>query len=155
MSGDYLFGPMPKKISKETERKIREEFSKFPFPSYLGVKVESLEYGSARLKLPFRPELTQGQNYVHGGAITSLCDSCVALALATMIDKGEYMLTIELKTNYTAPADKDIFAHASIIHKGNHTAVGEVDVTKSDGTLVAKSIVTYFLYNNEPAKSNQ
>jgi len=136
---------MPEAISKEKERKIREEFSKFPFPAHLGVVLESLEYGAARMKLPFRQQLTQGQDYIHGGAITSLCDSCVALALATMIDRGEYMLTIELKTNYTAPADGDIFARAHIIHKGNHTAVGEVDVTKSDGTLVAKSIVTYFL----------
>lgn len=136
---------MPEAISKEKERKIREEFSKFPFPAHLGVVLENLEYGAARMKLPFRPQLTQGQEYVHGGAITSLCDSCVALALATMIERGEYMLTIELKTNYTAPADGDIFAHARIIHKGNHTAVGEVDVTKSDGTLVAKSLVTYFL----------
>jgi uncharacterized protein (TIGR00369 family) len=130
MSVDYLFGPMPKSIPKEKDRKIREEFSKFPFPAYLGVKIEDLGYGSARLKLPFRPQLTQGQDYVHGGAITSLCDSSVALALATMIDKGEYMLTIELKTNYTAP-------------------------TKSNGTLVAKSIVTYFLYNDKPPKSNR
>ena len=139
---------MPEEFSKEKEKKIREEFSKFPFPAHLGVVLEILEYGAARMKLPFRPQLTQGQDYIHGGAITSLCDSCVALALATMIERGEYMLTIELKTNYTAPADGDIFARARIIHRGNHTAVGEVDVTKSDGTLVAKSIVTYFLYKD-------
>lgn len=144
---------MPESIPKEKERKIREEFSKFPFPAYLGVTIERLELGAASLKLPFRPQLTQGQNYIHGGAITSLCDSCVALALATMMDKGEYMLTIELKTNYTAPADGDIFAHARVIHKGNYTAVGEVDVTKSDGTLAAKSIVTYFLYDDKAANT--
>ncbi len=136
---------MTDKISAEKEKRIREEFGKFPFPALLGVEVENLEYGSACIKLPFRSQLTQGQDYVHGGAITSICDSAVALALATMIDRGEYMLTIELKTNYTAPADDDVFAEARIIHKGNHTAVGEVDVSKSDGTLVAKSIVTYFL----------
>ncbi|UCE65420.1 MAG: PaaI family thioesterase [Candidatus Zixiibacteriota bacterium] len=127
------------------EKRIREEFKKFPFPGLLGVEVDRLEHGFARLRLPFHFRLTQGQNYIHGGVITSICDSAVALALATMIDKGEYMLTIELKTKYTAPADDDIFAEAHIIHKGNHTAVGEVDVLKSDGTLVAKSVVTYFL----------
>jgi len=140
---------VPKKLPEEKEKRIREEFKKFPFPVLLGVEVERLEYGSACLKLPFRSQLTQGQNYIHGGAITSICDSAVALALATLIDKGEYMLTIELKTNYTAPADDDIFAEARIIHKGNHTAVGEVDVSKPDGTLVAKSVVTYFLNNKE------
>jgi len=155
MPVNYIFAFMPKKIPQEKVKKIKAEFSKFPFPSLLGVEIEHLEYGSARLKLPFRSQLTQGQNYIHGGAITSICDSAVALALATMIDKGEYMLTIELKTNYTAPADDDVFAEARIIHKGNHTAVGEVDVLKSDGTLVAKSVVTYFLNNEEQAKSNK
>ena len=136
---------MPKKLSEQKERKIREEFGNFPFPAYLGLEIDRLEYGKTRLKLPFDQRLTQGQNFIHGGAIASLCDSSVAFALATMIDRGEYMLTIEFKINFTAPADSDLYADAEIIHKGNHTAVGEVDVIKSDGTLVAKSVVTYFL----------
>jgi uncharacterized protein (TIGR00369 family) len=140
---------MPEKLSQEKEKKIREEFPNFPFPRFLGMKLEYLGHGAAQIRLPFRTELTQGQEFIHGGAIASLCDSSVAFALATMIEKGEYMLTVEFKINFTAPADDDILADARIIHKGNHTAVGEVDVTKSDGTLVAKSIVTYFLNNKE------
>ena len=139
---------MPGKLTVQKEKQLREEFGRFPFPAFLGLQIDNLEYGSARLRLPFDQRLTQGQDYIHGGAIASLCDSSVAFALATMIEKGEYMLTIEFKINFTAPADNDVFADARIIHKGNHTAVGDVEVTKSDGTLVAKSIVTYFLYKD-------
>jgi uncharacterized protein (TIGR00369 family) len=136
---------MSEKLSRENEQKIRSAFVKFPFPQHLGFEITKLDYGYACMKLPYKHEITQGQNYIHGGAIASLGDSAVAFALATMIDGGENMLTIEFKINFTAPADDDIFAHAKIIHKGSKTAVGEADIKKSDGTLVAKSIVTYYL----------
>jgi uncharacterized protein (TIGR00369 family) len=140
---------MPENLSRQRELEIRERFNRFPFPTYLGISIDGLEYGLARLRLPFRREITQGKDYIHGGAITALCDSAVAFALATMIGEGENMLTIELKINFTAPADTDIIAEAKIIHKGDYTAVGEVEVTDENGKLVAKSLVTYFLKNKE------
>jgi len=143
-----IFAVMSGKLSREKEQKIRSGYIKFPFPQYLGFELTKLEHGYACIKLPYKKELTQGQNYIHGGAIATLGDSAVAFALATIIDGGENMLTIEFKINYIAPADDDIFAHARIIHKGSKTAVGEADIKKSDGTLVAKSIVTYYLPDN-------
>ena len=140
---------MPKKLTHEREQAIREGFIKFPFPAFLGITLEELEYGSARMRLPFRRELTQGRDYIHGGAVTALCDSAVAFALATMIEEGENMLTIELKINFTAPADSDIIADAKIAHKGDYTAVGDVAVTDNQGKLIAKSLVTYFLRANK------
>jgi acyl-CoA thioesterase len=136
---------MSGRLSSKRKQQILSEFPRFPFPNHLGLEIEELRYGYARLKQPFKTELTQGHDYLHGGVITALCDSAVAFALATIINKGEDMLTIELKVNFTAPADDDVFADAKIIHKGKNTAVGEADVYKKDGTLVAKGIVTYFL----------
>ena len=141
----FIFALMSEKLSREKEEKIRSGFVKFPFPNHLGFEIDKLKYGYACIKLPFRDEITQGQGYIHGGAIATLADSAVAFALATMIDGGENMLTIEFKINFTAPADAVIFAHAKIIHKGSKTAVGEADIKKSDGTLVAKSVFTYYL----------
>ena len=98
-----------------------------------------------RLTVKHRDDLTQGAGYLHGGVISALCDSSVAFALATMIDGGEDMLTIELKVNFIAPADDNIFADARIIHKGRKTAVGEVEVRMADNTFIAKALVTYYL----------
>jgi len=140
---------MPEKLSPEREARIRAEFPQFPLPSYLGITIDTLEYGFARFKIKHRTELTQGMGIIHGGVTAALCDSAVAFALATMIDGGEKMLTIEMKINYTAPADSDLIAEARIIHKGKKTALGEVDVKKTDGTLAAKALVTYHLYKEE------
>ena len=136
---------MSGKLSAQKEAKIRAEFPKFPFPALVGFKIDKLEYGPARLTVKHRDDLTQGAGYLHGGIISALCDSSVAFALATMIDGGQDMLTIELKVNFIAPADDDIFADAKIIHKGRKTAVGEVEVRKADSTLIAKALVTYYL----------
>ncbi|MEE8417261.1 MAG: PaaI family thioesterase [candidate division Zixibacteria bacterium] len=139
---------MSGKLSPQKEARIRAEFPKFPFPALTGFKIDKLEYGMARLTVKHRDDLTQGAGYLHGGVISALCDSGVAFALATMIDGGEDMLTVELKVNFIAPADDDIFADAKIIHKGRKTAVGEVEVRKADSTLIAKALVTYYLNKN-------
>ena len=136
MSGD---------LSPQKEAKIRAEFPKFPFPALAGFRIDKLEYGASRLTVRHRDDLTQGAGYLHGGVISALCDSSVAFALATMIDGGQDMLTIELKVNFIAPADNDIIADARIIHKGRKIAVGEVQVRMVDNTLIAKALVTYYL----------
>jgi uncharacterized protein (TIGR00369 family) len=120
---------MPEKLDKNREARIRERFPQYQFPALLGMKIDSLEPGLAVLTLKCRPELTQGMGFLHGGVITSLCDTCVGVALFTMVEEDEKILTVELKVNFLAPADGDIRAHAKIIHKGRCTAVGEVDVT--------------------------
>ncbi len=106
----HILAHMPGKLSAQKEARIRAEFPKFPFPALTGFKIDKLEYGTARLTVKHRDDLTQGSGYLHGGVISALCDSGVAFALATMIDGGEDMLTVELKINFIAPADDDIFA---------------------------------------------
>jgi uncharacterized protein (TIGR00369 family) len=139
---------MPEKLDSLREAKIRERFPAYPFPSLLGIEIGDLESGQASLILKNRPELTQGIGFIHGGVITTLCDSSVAAALFTLIADDDKILTIELKVNFLAPAAGDIRALAKIIHKGRRTAVGEVDVTSPDGTLIAKALVTYYIYKD-------
>ncbi len=135
---------MPRKIDNIREKEIRAKFPRYPFPNHLGIEIESLETGRARLSLKHRPEITQGQGFIHGGAITALCDTAVAVAIFT-VHEEERIVTIELKINFLAPAAGDIIAEAKLLHKGRRTAVGEVDVIGADGGLVAKALVTYYI----------
>jgi uncharacterized protein (TIGR00369 family) len=136
---------MPEKLDRIKEDKIRSEFPRYPFPAHLGITIESLETGCARLSLRFRQELTQGTGIIHGGAITALCDTAVAVAIFTMLEEAEKILTVELSVNFLAPAGGDILATARILRKGHRTAVGEVDVIGADGALAAKALVTYYI----------
>jgi len=139
---------MPEKLDPIKDSEIRKRFPDYQFPAHIGATIDGLGYGFSRLKVRFRPELTQGMGFLHGGVISSLCDTAVGVALFTMIDETEKILTIEFKVNFIAPADKDIYAEARIIHKGRKTAVGEVDVVDGSGTLLAKALVTYYVYKD-------
>jgi len=139
---------MPVNLDSEKEAMIREQFPHFPFPAFLGMEIEGLQSGIAKLSLKHRPELTQGMGILHGGVVTALCDTAVGVALMTMIADDDKILTLEMKVNFLAPADDDVVSEARIIHKGHKTAVGDVEIKKPDGTLVAKALVTYYVYRD-------
>lgn len=135
-------------ISKEREELLRAMVDASPFNQYLGLTIEALDEGYARLRMPCREELKQLQGVMHGGALAALADSAVAFALATLIDARQRISTIEMKINYLAPVQEGAaIAEARILRKGKRVAVGDVDIFDGDGRLVAKSLMSYSIKN--------
>jgi acyl-CoA thioesterase len=124
--------------------KIREVANKSPYYRLLGMEVMEIKEGESKIQMPFKQGLTHPYRMVHGGAIASLADSSVAMALISLVEPKERITTIEFKINFFAPVSKgDLEAHAKIIHKGSKTAVGDVEVKNEEGKLIAKLIATY------------
>ena len=123
---------------------IRKVANKSPYYRLLGMKVMEIKEGQSKIQMPFKQDLTHPYRIVHGGAIASLADSSVAMALISLVEPKDRIATIEFKINFLAPVSKgDLEAHAKIIHKGSKTAVGDVEVKNEEGKLVAKVIATY------------
>jgi uncharacterized protein (TIGR00369 family) len=140
---------MQENLDRLKAEEIKKRFPAYQFPALIGIKIDQLEYGFARLTLAHREDLTQGLGFIHGGVITSLCDTAIGVALFTMVEDDEKILTIELKVNFIAPASGDIIAEGRILHKGRKTAVGEVSVNDPAGTLLAKALITYYVYKDQ------
>jgi uncharacterized protein (TIGR00369 family) len=114
----------------------------------IGFEVLEAGEGRAVLRMKVRPELMQFQNAVHGGAIFSVADAAVAVALLSTAEPDEQALTIEAKLNYIAgifPNHEYVDAEARIVHKGRNIAIGDVEVKRDDGRLAAKGLITYTL----------
>ncbi|MCL4535436.1 MAG: PaaI family thioesterase [Bacteroidetes bacterium] len=110
----------------------------------LGIELADLEDGFARLRLPVRAELQQGYGALHGGAITSLADSALAVALISLVEPDQRVSTVEIKVNFLrAVRAGQLVAEAHIVHKGRRLALGEVDVRNKEGELVAKGLATF------------
>mgnify|MGYP001303596804 CR=1 FL=1 len=125
-----------------------------PFYDLLGIDEVKVEDGYASLQMAFRPELTHSYGIVHGGAITTLVDSTVAIALLTQTQRGEQVTTIELKLNFLASVSEGVLiSEASLVHKGRRTAVAQCTVRRSDGKLVAQALVTYMILQPESTAS--
>lgn len=126
---------------------LMEHVNACPYYRYLGFQVVEASEGFARLTMPANENLFQFQGAVHGGAIYSVADAAVAVALLTMAEPGENAITIEAKLNFLAPVTKGgVIADGHIVQKGRSIALGDVEVRRdTDNRLVAKGLVTYTL----------
>ena len=132
---------MGKEIYLEQVRKVANSSHYYRL---LGMEVTEIKGGESRIQMPFKQDLTHPYGIVHGGAIASLADSAVAMALLSLVEPEDRITTIEFKINFFAPISKgELEAHAKIIHRGSKTAVGDVEVIHEEGKLVAKVIATY------------
>jgi acyl-CoA thioesterase len=110
------------------------------------MEVVDAKSGRARVRVRFNPCLINANGVMHGGAVFSAADAATAVALRSLLAEGERMATSEFKINFIKPvAEFDIIAEALIIHRGRHTAVGDVTVTDAAGNLVAKALTTYVI----------
>ncbi len=132
-------------MSKEEYfKQLKDLINQSPYYQLLGMEVKKVGNGASRLQMAFKKELTHPYGTVHGGAIASLADSAMALALLSLVEPQHMVAAIEFKINYFAPVNQGrVIAHAKILHKESRTAVGDVKVTNEKGEVVAKVIATY------------
>ena len=124
-----------------------------PYYRLLGMNVLEIQKGNSRIQMPFRKKLTHTYGIIHGGAIASLADSAVAMALISLVKPIDRITTIEFKINFFIPINQGkLMAQAKIIHRGSKTAVGEVEVFNEKNKLVAKVIATYNIQSTEGKK---
>jgi acyl-CoA thioesterase len=131
---------------------VWKAFQDSPYWQLLGMKIERAETQIARLYMPCKNDLLQLFGQVHGGAIASLIDSSVAVALSLTLSPDEKATTVELKVNYLEPVRAGvIYADSKLVKRGKKTIVGTTEVTDQDGRLVAIGIATYMVLNKRQA----
>lgn len=131
-------------ITDEQLRLIREKFETNHFPRSLGIELDSIEHGRARLSLEVRQQHLQLAGIMHGGAIATLIDTAVAFAIVGASKPGSRFTTIEMKVNYLRPIREGrVVADARLIRDGRRIVVSDCDVFDSEGKLSAKGLLTY------------
>ncbi len=117
----------------------------------LDLKLESIGDGRAVMRMPFRDEITNGTGAVHGGAITSLCDTCFYMALASIYGEEQETTTASLHIAFLAPAlpPHDLVAEAHVLKAGRRIVYGEVSVHSGE-KMVAHATLNFL---NTPRRS--
>jgi uncharacterized protein (TIGR00369 family) len=114
------------------------------FVHLLDLQLEHVERGKAVMRMPFRPEITNGTGAVHGGAIVSLCDTVFYVALASIFGREQETTTVALQCNFLAPAlpPHDLIAEAKVLKPGRRIVYGEVYV-RSGEKIVAHATFNF------------
>lgn len=105
------------------------------FASYLGIELKALAPGYAKAVMPLRPELTNGVNIAHGGAIYSLADLVLGAAANS---HGQLALAISSSISYIKPGKGDyLTAEAREISIGPKLATYAIEVKDDSGEVIA------------------
>ena len=135
-------------ITPEVMGKIRAKFELNHFPKMVGIEIDDIEPGRARLSLDVVEKHRQLQDIMHGGAIATLIDTAVAFAIVGTSEPGAKFTTIELKINYLSPiVEGRVIADACVIRDGKRIVVAECDVFDAAGKMAAKGLLTYMRLN--------
>lgn len=132
-------------LPQGVEALILERIAVAPFPAFLGMKPEEVRRDYARMRLPYRPELNQPAGIMHGGAIVSLIDTVVVMAIFSGLDEPpERLVTIDLHTHFIdAVVRQDCIAEAEVRRRGRSIIFLHVEVRTPDGKLVADGSLSY------------
>jgi uncharacterized protein (TIGR00369 family) len=108
------------------------------------LRLERVERGKARMRMPFREEITNIAGGIHGGAIVSLCDTCFYVALASIYGREQDTTTASISCSFLRPAlpPHDLIADATVLKPGRRIVYGEVHVYSGD-QLAAHAVVNF------------
>src|SRR5215468_6771224 len=99
MSLTSLEGPRPV-LAADLFDRLKARLSAAPALAWLEPELVELGLDWAVIKLPYRPELTNGSGTVHGGILATLADSATAFALSTNFDGRMGFATADLTIHF-------------------------------------------------------
>lgn len=101
-----------------------------PFEELLHMEIEQINQGKAILSMPFLHHFSQGAGLLHGGALTGLADTAVAMACKSLLPPGTHFATLSLHSTFLAAVRQGrVTAHATVTREGERTLRGEAVVT--------------------------
>ncbi len=128
----------------ETQFEMESWIDGAPFEDLLGMTIEQAAEGRAVLSLPFTVKLAQGGGLMHGGALTSLADTAVAMAIKTLLSEGARFATTELSMRFLSPVKGGrVTAEARVRGPEGRSFYGEAVLTDDKGVEVARFCSTF------------
>lgn len=128
------------------ESRIRASFAKQTVMQTIGAAMTRVEPGAIEIAMPFRPDLTQQDGFLHAGIVATILDSACGYAAFSLMPAEAAVLTVEFKINLLRPAAGERFiARARVLKPGKTLTVvnGEVAaVTGGQEKIVASMMNT-------------
>jgi len=93
---------------------------------------------------------------VHGGIISTICDSALGCTVHTTLPLGVSYTTLELKVNFIRAVTHEtgeLFCEGKVIHVGGRVATAECCLTDKEGRLYAHGTPTCIILRPEKEKN--
>lgn len=117
----------------------------------LGYDIVAAESGRVAIEITPTAAHLNPWGTVHGGLTATLLDSCMGLAVQSMLEKGVGSTTLEFKVallRVITPETGLIRAEGTVLNTGRRVSTAEGRVTDSQGRLLAHGTTTCLVFQN-------
>ncbi|MBS0527592.1 MAG: PaaI family thioesterase [Proteobacteria bacterium] len=111
----------------------------------LGYRIVEAEKGRVVITAKPNDRQLNPHGTVHGGLAATMLDSCMGLAVMTLLDKGVGSTTLEFKISFVraiTPETGLIRAEGKVVSPGRRVGTAEGRVTDATGRLLAHATTT-------------
>ena len=138
----------------EEYRQLKRFFEEsIAFDKHLGIVIDEMEKGFAKLSLPFRPEF-MGDPFrpaLHGGVTSTLVDVAAGVAALSTVPLGSKCSTVDMRVDFLRPGKPtDLVALAKVVRMGSRVAVCNVQVYQDD-EQIAEGRAVYSMSVRKPS----
>ncbi len=117
-----------------------------PFERLLNMEIVEAAEGRATLTMPFILELAQGAGLMHGGALVSLADTAVVMAIKSLVSPQTHFATVSLESKFLYPVKQGmVTAKAEIIKQEGRIIRGQATVYNDEARPVLEFTSTFKL----------
>jgi uncharacterized protein (TIGR00369 family) len=100
--------------------------------------------GRATLTMPFLIDYAQDAGLLHGGALVSLADTAVAMAIKSIIAPMSHFATTKLESRFLLPVTKGVVtAKAEVVSREGRRLTGKATVYDEEGRAVMEFSSTF------------
>ncbi len=136
---------------------VRAVEAQIPFNRVLGLHLDDLGDGTARITFDMRPELVGNfaKGVLHGGVISATLDVVGGMAAMMaepedpahkIMERWSYLGTIDLRVDYLRPgAGASFVATGRVIRSGRKVCVTRMELHNEQDTLLATGTGTYIV----------
>jgi uncharacterized protein (TIGR00369 family) len=104
--------------------------------------------------MPFFIDYAQGAGLMHGGALVSLADTAVVMAIKSIIAPLSHFATIELESRFLLPVRKGIVtAKAEVVSREGRQLKGKATLYDEDGRPVLEFCSTFKIAKDTKIKT--
>src|SRR5689334_5077245 len=115
-----------------------------PFEKLLNIAIVDAADGRATLTMPFFLDYANGAGIMHAGALVSLADTAVVMAIKTLIPPQSHFATTRLETNFLHPVKKGIVtAKAEVVSRVDRIIEGRAVIYDDEERAVMEYLSTF------------
>ena len=125
---------------------LKDRVARSPVHQWVGLGVEAVGDGEARLAVDLQPQHFNQQGIVHGGVISLLADTAIGLALRSRLRPGLTHRTAQLNVHFLRHSERGrLVGIGRAVHSGKRMGYGEAEVRDDQDELLARASATFIV----------